>query len=49
MTYMMCTFARREMFKNLFLIESHERKIMNHEQKTQNICDTINTKYICVF
>lgn len=49
MTYITCTFARMEMFKNLFLIESHEGKIMNHEQKTQNIYDTINKKYICVF
>lgn len=49
MTYITCTFARTEIFKNLFLIEIHEEKIMNHEQKTQNIYDTINKKYICVF
>lgn len=49
MTYIMCTFARTAMFKNLFLIESHKGKMMNHEQKIQNICDTINKKYICVF
>ena len=49
MTYITCTFARTEIFKNLFLIEIPEGKIMNHEQKTQNIYDTINKKYICVF
>lgn len=44
MIYLTRIRARKEMMKILVSIKNYRRKIINHEQKTQNILEATNKK-----
>lgn len=49
MIYLTRIRARKEMMKILVSIKNYRRKIINHEQKTQNILEATNKKKIHIF
>lgn len=49
MIYLTRIRARKEMMKILVSIKNYRRKIINHEQKTQNILEATNKKNIHIF